>query len=195
MNKLIVIMGDKRSGKDVTAKYLQNHLENLYTVDISAFATLLCTMVQEDTGLKTSNFTDEYKDTEIVYSKHGFNLKITPRKILEAYQTLYKDLYGNSVFAKHVLETAAKPQYTDKITIIPDLRFVSELDTILELKDNFDAIHFISTHSELSPSTQYELHHINKKLENLDVPVHSIDIVIFGYYLNNISTNLRFVLG
>ena len=65
MNKLIVIMGDKRSGKDVTAKYLQNHLENLYTVDISAFATLLCTMVQEDTGLKTSNFTDEYKDTEI----------------------------------------------------------------------------------------------------------------------------------
>ena len=33
MNKLIVIMGDKRSGKDVTAKYLQNHLENIQVLD------------------------------------------------------------------------------------------------------------------------------------------------------------------
>lgn len=135
MKTVILINGQKRSGKDFTAKILEEKLGSVLNI---SFAQPLKDIIRDTFGV-TNEFLDDAKNFKVpLYVKHGNSLdecentyhQITDfRTILQRFGTEgMKPRFGEAVWANVAISRISDTQ-TDFV-LIPDFRFNIEFDVI-----------------------------------------------------------------
>jgi len=140
MKKIILLNGQKRSGKDYSAELLKEILGK-DEVNIISFAEPIKKIASELFEISLEDL-DDYKNDNDLY---GIEIKVYPdnqapctikytnfRKILQKLGTeAIKPIFGNNVWADQAVK---KVQDNEKEwTIIPDFRFISEYEQIKKL--------------------------------------------------------------
>lgn len=134
MQKIILINGKKRHGKDYLARMLQNEFTRFgETSQIMSFADPIKDIISTSFGI-THNDLDLYKNKPTKYTidfveaagLHGEVLHVTNcRNILQKFGTeAMKKYFGEDVWANLLLNEAQKS--TAKFIIVPDFRFLCE---------------------------------------------------------------------
>jgi len=131
MEKLIILTGYSRCGKDSTAKGLKEiYGKEGKTVDIFNFSWVLKKILAKILDISIDQL-DEIKNKDITYATRYFTLNM--RSLLKRTADVFRELRGDSFFAQQVMDLINSSNAD--ICIITDMRFRVEYDTI---KSNYD---------------------------------------------------------
>ena len=129
MNKIVLINGKKRSGKDFTANLIKEEIERRgYTCEIMSFASPMKFIVSKLFGI-TEDELDLYKNDKYpIYTQDSYGDLdyITDfREVLQRFGTeAMKPIFGDNVWASILYDKAHKSQ--SDVVLVPDFRFLIE---------------------------------------------------------------------
>ena len=140
MADIIALMGNKGSGKDTVANFIQENNTKYDNVVIMSFADALKDAVSAIFNFRRDLLegatveSREWRETEIPYLSDVMHKKVTPRYLLQIIGTnilrkyLYNDIWVDSVLVKiHLLEDQAKKEHKNNLYVITDCRFKNEI--------------------------------------------------------------------
>lgn len=131
--KIIGLLGRAGSGKDETAKILQDYFEtNKHKkCTLYSFAGELKSMLSDMLGIPLDYFNNHSLKETII---PGFEPH-TPRSLMVWFGTIMKEKFGNLFWINHVKKKIVKELETNtcEIIIITDVRFISEVEFIYSL--------------------------------------------------------------
>lgn len=176
--RIILLSGFKRSGKDFVAQYLQEKIPGAHII---SFAEPMKTIISKTFGI-TMEQLEDFKNEP---SEYGIELKAYPnnqnpvrfgqtnfRTILQLFGTEgMKPIFGDNVWAELAERTASTIGNT---VIIPDYRFICE--------------------NEVWDKSKYDVYEVRIQDDNLsstDAHASETELLMhsFDYYINNTMKN------
>ena len=173
---IIVISGAKRSGKDYSASLIKKELESIgKSVEIIHFADPLKQIIATSFDIslekldELKNESDRIKLNTALYGEYTLDTLTDFRILLQRFGSeAMKPVFGDDVWGDLARKSIDKSD-SDYI-IIPDFRFIKELDSLNGLsiisiyvqgKESFDDSHS----SEVKPKMSFD-HEIDNTLQN-----------------------------
>lgn len=154
-NKVILIKGKKRAGKDTTAKILKEFLADLtLTVEIMSFADPMKQIIATTFGITKEQLESYKNDEDLLYVEDSFEyFDITDfRQILQRFGTeAMKPIFGDDVWVE-LTKKKIKESKAD-IVIIPDWRFPIEYYGLLGEGLKIQSIEVRNNRAEIANDT------------------------------------------
>jgi len=190
--KVILINGLARSGKDTTAKIMQEELiKQGYSVKVLAFADKLKDMVCEMFNISRDEL-DDYKNNKVnmYLGEEYYSYPLTDfRTFLDIFgNKIAKTLGGESVWADIVLNDIQNSE--EEYFIVPDFRFFIEYDVFHEHNfgwydtnaDDFGSINLEETPFNITTvQVQRDIPKMNLESEK------ALNNFVFDYFIDNNS--------
>lgn len=125
MNKnLIVLSGKKRVGKDTVANLFNDYTKRKY--ELRAFAEPVKEIVSQAVGTNSYRL-DLFKESRLA-DVNGIQSDLTIRELYRKTADFYKELLGEDIFAKLMLNRLAYENYEFPRVIVTDMRFKVEYE-------------------------------------------------------------------
>lgn len=181
--ELILINGEKRSGKDYFANLLKEELQSrCKSVEIMAFADPIKEIMQITFGI-TAEELDRYKNSEDIVQINQEKF-ITFRKILQNFGTDAMQ----SIFSKHIwVNLLTQKAYTKDVDfiLVPDFRFEHENISPIKARIFNNSIQNNDSHISEQGIMNVEFYDI----DNTDKPDLTLEVQNFADYVLNGGTN------
>jgi len=144
MERLIVLTGYSRCGKDTTAKALKNrYKKNGKKVDIFNFSRVLKEILSKILDISIDKL-DKLKNNRVTIETKYFSFDI--RTLLKRTADVFRGLRGDDFFARQIIDSITESEAD--VIIITDLRFHVEYETLKSLGKEFVTVRVIRNDPE-----------------------------------------------